>query len=265
MLSPRKALKVGKLWLQYGLKSDENKRKIAEVLNEEFKPLFGIKGTVYLLPHGHASQFIREELWKSLHTKDRERIDKFLKDGDEYVRATHGYRKDMDAILEILSVTDISTIYMEATAEDAQSRLDELPRSYNSLTRDLQKLWYSSYVCNQVSLYLFGWVGKLYLEGKLNWISIVWMEGPSKLICNEYMRRTQGKDWENPEHIRIVVTDRDKEMVENLTKATATNSIAVYGTSHHKWIKNGLEKNSFRTNSKHLKCEATRLQINMQF
>jgi len=101
MLSLKQLARTSKLYLTYGLRNERNRRRIMDVLQDNFKPLFGLGNLVYLLGHKHSYGPMNDLLIQSCKMLHKDRID-MIKESIDFRDTISSYENDLYAITEII-------------------------------------------------------------------------------------------------------------------------------------------------------------------
>ncbi len=255
MLSPRKAAQAAKLYLTHWLKSQENRRRIQEVLDDELKPFFGLHGTVYLIAHSHSHPIENQRLVENIESNNKTGILSYTH-SKKFKHQVEMYRDDVHSIATIIKWGNVKTIYVEQIDKDVVAYLKWLEEGYEEFGTYLTTLWMTAQSVDDTQLYML-WPAVYMRAKKQLWdIEIKGMEGESKNIAeelvHEYSKATNMVElteviWK----LDSVSAQRDREMGENIVKGWRATSIAIFGGNHHNGIQEMLRKNKYRTKSKY--------------
>ncbi len=255
MLSPRKAVQATKLYLTHWLKSEKNKARIQAVLQDNFKPLFGVDGTIYLIAHQHSSPKDDKEAVNAIVTVNKSHIESFLS-RDKIQEQVDIYQKDMEWIWEIIKYSAAKTIYIEEEPYRAEKWLNEAKKSYGTIEWVMTTLWFSQQDTERMTLFLLGPVYYLYSVRKLDNIKILGMEWEHKdeaveIIQKLYNDYSPEEGQQMIEKLKKNIVKRDKDMANNIMTGGKGPSIAIFWAAHHDGIKELLRNWNFSTNSKY--------------
>lgn len=255
MLSLKQLVHASKLYFTYGQHNEENKRRIAEVLQDNFKPLFGIKGKVYLIAHKHADPGDYSKLLEDYKAANVDAILKFIW-SPAFTTTVKKYREDIASISKIIECTHIKNIFVELDDKLVQHNLPRSISYYTAMKQDLCAWWFTPEQADDIKLYISSPVLYMYTEGALEDILVKWMEGEHREVAlQHYHKRTWVKNMD--QYVSYVTEQkdifdkRDADMATNISNEWNVTSIALFGSMHHDWIKKILRQNGFGTNSKY--------------
>jgi hypothetical protein len=106
------------LFVNYGIHSANNRKRIKDVLNGEFKPLFGIDSKLYINGHRHIDFLLEKTLRdfflkpiENMENKDVSKIEieKIIK-SKNFINTLSIYKEDINHMVNIIKSGNVSLI-----------------------------------------------------------------------------------------------------------------------------------------------------------